>query len=142
MIYCDFGALSNDNRVVLLQKVFRALKPGGVFIFDVFTEAFKEEKQAKKDWDVDQVGFWAEENHIVLSEVFHYPVEKVFLNQDIVLVDLNKFEVYRSYDHYYSEMDLVHLLNENKYRNHQFFYKIIDDSNFSSDSVVFSATQK
>lgn len=142
LIYCDFGALSNENRDILLQKVYRALKPGGFFIFDVFTETVKEEKEVKKGWSIDKAGFWAKEEHLVLSEVFHYPEEKVFLNQDIVLLDSDRFEVYRTYDHYYSESDLIHLLNENKYKNHKFFYDVIQESNFASNKVVFTVTQK
>ncbi|MDF2547154.1 MAG: hypothetical protein K0R93_2052 [Anaerosolibacter sp.] len=142
LIYCDFGTFSNENRAVLLQKIHKALKPGGFFVFDVFTEAFKEDKEVNKDWYASREGFWAYEDHVVLSEVFHYPEEKVYLNQDIVLVDSNKFEVYRSYDHYYSEKDLIHLLDENEYRNHRFCYEMIVDNDFASKNVVFVATQK
>jgi len=142
LIYCDFGALSNEERDVLLKKVYRALKPGGFFIFDVFTEALKEDKKVEKDWYCSEEGFWTQENHIVLSEVFHYKEEKVFLNQDIVLLDASKIEVYRSYDHYYSETDLAQILEEHKYRNCQFFYNVLEDSNFTSNSVVFTVVQK
>ncbi|MCY6960120.1 class I SAM-dependent methyltransferase [Clostridium brassicae] len=142
LIYCDFGVLSNEDRAVLLQKVYKALKPGGFFIFDVFTEDFKKDKIIEKNWYTSQKDFWGNENHIVLSEVFHYPEEKVFLDQNIVLLDSNRFDVYRSYNHYYSEDDLTHLLDEHRYRNHHFFYGIIGDNNFISNSVVFTVTQK
>lgn len=38
LIYCDYAALTMEERKTLLAKVYRALKPGGLFIFDVFTE--------------------------------------------------------------------------------------------------------
>lgn len=38
LIYCDYGALIPDERKMLLSKIHRALKPNGLFIFDVFTE--------------------------------------------------------------------------------------------------------
>ncbi|MDF2558338.1 MAG: hypothetical protein K0R71_2166 [Bacillales bacterium] len=142
LIYCDFGALSDEKRDVLLKKIYKALKPGGTFIFDVFTEAFKEDKQVTNEWYTSHSGFWSPEKHIVLSEVVHYPDEKVFLNQDIVLLESNKFEVYRSYDHYYSEEDLVHLLLENSFKNNQFFYDLIENSDFASNHVVFVTTEK
>ncbi len=37
LIYCDFGVLSDIRRQVLLKKIYESLKPGGKFIFDVFT---------------------------------------------------------------------------------------------------------
>ncbi|WP_050356066.1 hypothetical protein [Gottschalkia purinilytica] len=100
------------------------------------------DKQVKKDWYASQSSFWAHEKHIVLSEVFHYPEEKVFLNQDIVILESDNFKVYRSYDHYYSEEELIHLLDKNKFKNYHFFYDIIEDNNFVSDNVVFTVTQK
>ena len=35
MIYTDFGVLIHDDRKRLLQNIFQALKPGGIFFFDV-----------------------------------------------------------------------------------------------------------
>lgn len=37
MIWCDYGALVPADRAKLLRTVHRAVKPGGVFLFDVFT---------------------------------------------------------------------------------------------------------
>lgn len=37
LIYCDFGALSDTNRGLLLQRIHKALKLDEVFVFDVFT---------------------------------------------------------------------------------------------------------
>ncbi|MEJ6950002.1 class I SAM-dependent methyltransferase [Natronospora cellulosivora (SeqCode)] len=36
LIYCDLGALTNQERDTLLAKIYKALKPGGLFIFDAF----------------------------------------------------------------------------------------------------------
>lgn len=33
LIYCDYGALIPEERTDLLQRVYRALKPGGRFLF-------------------------------------------------------------------------------------------------------------
>lgn len=142
LIYCDFGALSNIERNVLLEKIYNALKPGGVFIFDVFTENFKDEVKPGKDWSINKSGFWSGDNHIVLSEVFHYPEEKVFLNQDIIMMESDSFEVCRRYNHYYSEDDIVNLMNEYKFKNPRFFYDVINGNNFTSSNVVFTAVER
>jgi 2-polyprenyl-3-methyl-5-hydroxy-6-metoxy-1,4-benzoquinol methylase len=35
MIFTDFGVLVPQERETLLQNIYRALKPGGTFVFDV-----------------------------------------------------------------------------------------------------------
>ncbi|MFL8271925.1 class I SAM-dependent methyltransferase [Clostridioides difficile] len=37
LIYCDYGALSTENRRLLMEKIYDSLKPGGKLILDVFT---------------------------------------------------------------------------------------------------------
>lgn len=37
MIYCDYGALSTENRRILMDNVYRNLKVGGKFLLDVFS---------------------------------------------------------------------------------------------------------
>lgn len=142
IIYCDLGALSNTDRNILLQKVYKALKPGGIFIFDAFTEKFADKKEAKREWNVQKEGFWAGEKHVVLSETFHYPEEKVTCDQHIVIQESGRFEVYRSYDHYYSEEDIAELLDGFGFRKHRFYYEVFEDSTFGPKSVVFSVTRK
>lgn len=142
LIYCDFSALTDSERDTLLKKVYRALKPGGAFIFDAFTEGILEEKKAEKDWHASNGGFWCEGGHIVLSEVFHYPENKVFLDQDIVISENNEYEIYRSFTRYYSQEDLVHLLKGAGFKKERFFYDIITESNFTSNSVVFAVVKK
>ena len=43
LIYCDYSALSITDRRTLLGKVYRSLRPGGMFIFDVFTHKMRAE---------------------------------------------------------------------------------------------------
>ncbi len=37
LIYCDYGALSTENRRLLMEKIYDSLRPGGKLILDVFT---------------------------------------------------------------------------------------------------------
>ncbi len=38
LIFCDLGALTDKQRDILMGKIYSALKPGGIFVFDVFTD--------------------------------------------------------------------------------------------------------
>ena len=40
IIFCDFGALSALDRKILLNKIYKALKPNGKFILDVFSPIY------------------------------------------------------------------------------------------------------
>lgn len=142
LIYCDFGVLNNGDRDTLLSKVYKALRPGGHFIFDVFGESFKKERETSKEWEISNTGFWSDKKHIVLSETFHYVEDKAFLDQYIVIDEANRFEVYRAYDRYYSEEDLDEILSKWGFRMPGFYYDIVVDSDYKPGSVCFTAVQK
>lgn len=68
LIYCDYAALVPDERRTLLTKVHRALKPGGLFIFDVFTEQTHIGKGDCTYWSFhENGGFWSEKPHLCLE---------------------------------------------------------------------------
>ena len=142
LVYCDFGALTNADRDVLLGKVVTALKPGGTFVFDVFTEEFKNDIELKKDWEISDDDFWAAGPHLVLSENFHYPDEQVLLSQTIILRESGEFDVHRIYDHYYTEADLVSVLNHSGFKEHSFHREVIGETNFASHKAVFVVSRK
>ena len=63
LIYCDFGVLSDDNRKLLLRKIYSALTENGVLIFDVFTPAFHVGRSESKTWEYNETGFFNEKPH-------------------------------------------------------------------------------
>lgn len=111
LIYCDFGALSDCSRSLLLQKIHKALKPGGMFIFDVFTR-FNWDRQPVRNWYVSESGFWRPFPHFVLEQAFHYEKENVFLKQYIIIDNSGKVSIYNLSDHYYSKQSILQLMEE------------------------------
>ncbi|MCL2059224.1 MAG: class I SAM-dependent methyltransferase, partial [Oscillospiraceae bacterium] len=51
LIWCDYGALVPEERRVLLGHVGRALKPGGLFLFDVFTPMWNIGRSDNMTWE-------------------------------------------------------------------------------------------
>ncbi len=102
MIYCDFGVLSGVEARLLLDKVYAALKPGGCFIFDVFTPERYRGKQLKTNWSVQEGGFWRPGSHLCLYQEFDYPAERVFLDQYIIVEPNERIAVYRNWNRYYT----------------------------------------
>lgn len=142
LVYCDFGALTDCERDILLNKIYTALKPGGILVFDVFGEEFKDTIKEEQSWELVDHGFWAPGPHCVLSQSFHWPEEKVGLSQHIVLREDGSSDVYRIYDHYYAREDLVRLLDQAGFAQSNFHGDLIGSTNFAASPVLFVSAVK
>ena len=93
-IYCDYGALSDVNRTLVLNNIYRALKPQGKLLLDVFSkvkyDAFEE--TAKWAFHPDG-GFWSNAPYLSLERGAKYP-DYITLEQSIILSE-------KSADNYY-----------------------------------------
>ncbi len=107
LIYCDFGVLSTHNRHELLGKIYKALKPGGKLIFDVFTLKEHENKSEYKCWEYNaNGGFWSAESHLCLHSFYRYDEDNTVLNQYIITTD-NNVQCYNVWEHCFSEESLI-----------------------------------
>lgn len=74
MIYCDYGALSSEDRRMTLSNLHRHLKPHGCLLLDVFSQVHYHEAVEEKTWEIcAEGGFWSAEEHYVLREQRKYP---------------------------------------------------------------------
>ncbi len=84
----DYAALTLGERQTMLSKIYRALKPGGLFIFDVFTEKTTKGKADTTWWSVCEDGcFMHPDPHICLKATYSYENNTVALDQHIVVAD-------------------------------------------------------
>lgn len=106
MIYCDYGALTEEERSVLLQRVFRALRPGGMFVFDVFSREHFRDREDTTSWSVQENGgFWSPEPHLCLEASYLYDGGTVAADQCVVVTDHGWTE-YLIWDTAYTEKSL------------------------------------
>ncbi len=88
LIYCDFAALTKDERKTLLSKVRKALKSSGLFIFDVFSITSFKNEDTQPTWSFyESGGYWSSNPHICLEAIHRYENNTVSLNQFIVVTD-------------------------------------------------------
>lgn len=74
MAYCDYGALSPDERQRLLETLHWALRPEGVLILDVFADAHYESASDCSGWEAASRGaFWHPDAYICLEQQTLYP---------------------------------------------------------------------
>lgn len=97
----EMGAFSDEKRDILFAKIHKALKHGGLFIFDLTTPALKQSPGSQNNWYLADGGFWRPGLHMTMELRFDYPEADVFLNQYIVM-DEDKLTVYRIWNHNYT----------------------------------------
>lgn len=106
LIYCDYAPLSITDRLILLRKVYQALKPNGKFIYDVFTPLMRKEENHSWYYS-EESGFWNQKPHFCLNSVYQYDDEdNTELRQSIVLTE-DTINCYNIWDHYFTKEKLI-----------------------------------
>lgn len=143
LIYADLGVLTPTDRDKLLQMIFRVLKKGGTFIFDVLKDNELEKKMSPKTWEANHFGFWKDSAHLVLSESFLYPKEKVILFQHNVIDSNGTLEIYRFWTHFFSQYDLSRILDAHNFIDIKYREDILPEGDmWNGDNVIFTMASK
>ncbi len=143
IIFTDFGVLPPDQRETLLGKIYRALKPGGIFLFDVLNENYPANESGSKEWEVSKKGFWRNKPYLSLAESFYYEEQKVALNQHIIIEETGKMDVYRFWIHTFSHADLEKILALHNFRNTKCHDHVLPGCHmYRSEDVTFCITTK
>jgi len=115
MIYCDYGALSPEKRKIILKQVYEHLKPGGKFLFDVFSLNKYDSFQENQIWDIHESnGFWREDEYVELKRGCKYP-ENVTLEQ-YVIISKTEASVYYLWNTCYTENTLIKEAEESGFK--------------------------
>jgi len=119
LIYCDYAALSATDRKTLLSKVYRALKPGGKFIFDVFTHKMRLPESTT--WQYYEFGgFFSFKPYISLNSVYQYLEDRAELRQVIVVTD-ESVQCYNIWDHFYTVDELINEVQPTGFSSHKIY---------------------
>lgn len=106
LIYCDYPVFSVTDRQILLKKIYRALKPNGKFIFDVFTPRMRKD-ECRSWFSSDGGDFFSEKRHIVLDSVYQYDDDDhTELRQSIVITE-DRVDCYNIWDHFFTKDALI-----------------------------------
>jgi len=97
LISCDYGALIPEERYSLLRRVYRALKPGGLFLFDVFTPLLVRGKKDSTTWKAQpDGGFWSPKTHICLFGNYYY--DEIASGSRTVVIEEDSVRCYNLWD--------------------------------------------
>lgn len=144
LIYTDIGVLLPAERDGLLDRIRRALKPGGIFIFDVLNDRNLEQKfHESQTWTYEFSGFWNPGPYLELASGFHYPEDKVFLKQHTILDESEKIRNYRFWTHYFNTEDVKAMLSSRSFDQTAHFENILPANDiWDGENVTFYKTQK
>ena len=106
LIYCDYAVLPVENRLLLLQKVYQALRRNGKFIVDVFTPLMR--KTESRSWQCwEEGGFWCDQPHICLESVYQYDDEDATELRQCVVITGETIRCYNLWDHFFTKEKLL-----------------------------------
>jgi len=137
LIYCDYGVLSDRARDLLLRKIYKSMKPGGSFLFDVCTPKYHDSVKEERTWEYEEGAFWRLIPYLLLTEKIKYPKQSVLLTQYFVFDNKSNFDIYRIWDHAYTKNSISEALSDAGFNDVQ-FYGDIKGREYSDNSETMS----
>jgi SAM-dependent methyltransferase len=143
MIFCDFCALSPQQRKILLKKYHTFLKPGGCLLMDVHSMNIFNQKEESATYELNQLnGFWSPNTYYGFVNSFKYEDEKVSLDK-YTLIEAARTRTVYNWLQYYSKESLAAELADNGYKIEN-VYSDVGGSNFdpTSDDIAVIAVKE
>jgi len=143
LIYLDFCVLNPDDAKNVLKNIYKSLKPEGMLLLDVINERNIDSKIMPQSWEVAESGFWKETPYIAMSRGYHYPEEKLLLNQHIVIDSEEKVDTYNFWSRYYEKEEMKTLLEMIGYKEIMNHENILPPGDcWNGENVTFYTAKK
>jgi len=105
MISYDFTVLSPMERGLLLEKVYKALRPGGVLLLDVFTTDRQPERREGQRFEVGSGGYWSPGEYLLLTQDWLY--ESAVYCRQCILLDGQGVRSFHIWEHLFTPEELA-----------------------------------
>ena len=137
MIFCDYCALSPEQRKKMLLKFKSLLKPDGSVLLDVHSLNRFDQTEESATYELNQLnGFWSPDDYYAFVNTFKYENEKVTLDKYTIVEKSRKRIVY-NWLQYFSKDLLIHEFEENGFKVEE-LYSDVAGSPFDSKSKEFA----
>ncbi|MCL2035318.1 MAG: class I SAM-dependent methyltransferase [Oscillospiraceae bacterium] len=135
LIYCDYAALPAADRLALLEKIYKALKADGKFIFDVSTDE-KRSPEGHTWYCSESGGFYSPEKHICLNSVYQYDNDdRAELRRSVVITD-DSVQCYHVWEHFFTKEKLIAELKLTGFNPFEIYGSVVgEDFTDSSETI-------
>lgn len=141
LIYCDYAVLSSTERRILLKKVYQALRPGGKFIFDVFTPRMR--KKEGRSWHFfAKGGFWSDKPHLCLESVYQYDDEDETELRQVIVITEETVKSYNIWDHFFTKEKLLAELEPAGFKAVEFYGDVAEKEFSDTGEMICSVCTK
>ncbi|MGE3540777.1 MAG: class I SAM-dependent methyltransferase [Candidatus Tectimicrobiota bacterium] len=93
-IFGCFTEMSRADATEVLRRISQSLRPGGLFVLDVYAPVFFAALDGEQEWWVGQDFIAGRFPQLVLTEYFYYPREQTYARRDFIC-DGRSGEVHR-----------------------------------------------
>jgi SAM-dependent methyltransferase len=108
-IYGEVCALSPPELTRFMEKVHEALRPGGLFIFDVATKKAGAHLSGRS-WQAHEAGFWRPSPHLVLEYGADYEEGMLHLDQYAILDAEGAVDICRIWTRCYTKQSVAKMV--------------------------------
>jgi len=114
LIFYDFCALNIEDQSRLLHKVHKALKRGGQFVLDVFTE--HQQSDMSQSMDFENGGFWSNQPYWICKSAFMFSEPKVECFQYAIIDETGTMKLIRVFHRLFSLNEIQDLLAKHGFK--------------------------
>lgn len=101
MIFCDYCALNNEQRLKILSIMRDSIKDDGHIFLDVVTDYRYQQVREETGFEiVKEKGFWTDHPHFVFKSVFKYDDERVTLDKYTVITEDKEMVIHNWLKHF------------------------------------------
>ncbi len=140
LIYCDFGVLAPDIRRRFLSKIFRALKPGGLFVMDAFTQGTLREFNEQRTISYENGGFWSPEEYVCVKCDCLYGTSVVLEQYNVITAEA--LRTYNIWNEIFDEERLTHMLHAAGFSGVSFYADVCGHTRAQEDKTICAVAQK
>ena len=139
LIFYDFCVLSIEDQSRMLHKVHKALKPGGQFVLDVYSE--HQQSDMSQSVGFENGGFWSNQPYWICKTAFMFSEPKVECFQYAIIDESSAMKLIRVFHRLFSLNEIQDLLEEHGFKIEKVFSNLKGqplDSNSNQYGIVTS----
>lgn len=124
-----------------MKKVYRALKPGGVFIFDVFSKARFYGFAETQTVEYSNGGFWDGAPYVCIKRNIRYDRENAYLEQYFIITE-NECRRYNIWNSAYEEETLAGELKDAGFSTVSYYGDVSGKTKEKNDDIICAVAGK